>query len=346
MSDTKGSLYESPTVLSLFAGIGGIDLGLESLGCRTIAYSEFDPYASSIMALRFPEADNLGDITQIDWSNVERPDIICGGFPCQDISLAGKGAGIDGDRSGLWRYYADAVRALRPSGVLVENVSALLGRGIDRVLGDLAACGFDAEWDCVPAASVGAPHRRDRVFIVAYREREKDSDPSTLQRTAIERAQQNRNHASSRVLADTNSRGRKERTQHDSQPLQSRQQAPLGHHVDGCRDDVADTDSARREESGGGKPVEAEQPTTQRRRTHEGRTLDDTNGRRHGAPEGQVPTRWDRPVQSDWWCVEPSVGRVAHGIPRRVDRLRCLGNAVVPQVAEHVGRILLDRIGR
>src|SRR3972149_10628593 len=120
------------------------------------------------MALRFPDAVSLGDITMIEWSDVERPDIICGGFPCQDISLAGKGAGIDGDKSGLWRYYADAIREIRPRGVLVENVAALLVRGLGRVLGDLAACGYDAEWDCVPAAAVGAPHRRDRSFVIAY----------------------------------------------------------------------------------------------------------------------------------------------------------------------------------
>jgi site-specific DNA-cytosine methylase len=100
-------------------------------------------------------------------------DVLCGGFPCQDISLAGAGAGIDeGTRSGLWYEFARLIRDIRPRYVVVENVSALLARGLDIVLGDLAACGYDAEWDCIPASAVGAPHRRDRVWIVAYPQRD------------------------------------------------------------------------------------------------------------------------------------------------------------------------------
>jgi DNA (cytosine-5)-methyltransferase 1 len=98
-------------------------------------------------------------------------DVLCGGFPCQDISNAGKRTGIDGERSGLWSEYARVIGELRPRYVIVENVAALLGRGIERVLGDLAALGFDAEWHCIPASAVGAPHRRDRVWIIAYAKR-------------------------------------------------------------------------------------------------------------------------------------------------------------------------------
>jgi len=230
-------------VLSLFAGIGGIDLGLERIGCTTVAYSEVDPYACRVMAERFPDAVNLGDITTIDWEDVRGYDIdiIAGGFPCQDISIAGSGAGIGDDtRSGLWRHYADAIRILRPRGVLVENVAALTRNGMGRVLGDLAACGFDADWDCVPAAALGAPHCRDRVFILAY--------PNTA--------------------------------------------GSQGLHDEGIR-------------------------------------------------VGLQP--FARPVRREWEA-EPVLDRVANGIPKRVDRLRCLGNAVVPQVAEHVGRILLERM--
>ncbi len=105
-----------------------------------------------------------------------RIDGICGGFPCQDISTAGKGAGIDGARSGLWSEYARLIGELRPRYVFVENVAALLGRGLGRVLGDLAALGYDAEWHCIPASAVGAPHRRDRVWIVAYAANERHRD--------------------------------------------------------------------------------------------------------------------------------------------------------------------------
>jgi DNA (cytosine-5)-methyltransferase 1 len=281
-----------PSVLSLFSGIGGLDLGLEAYGYETVAYSEVDPYASAVMAARFPEAAPIGDITQASWlrykcgtctvsgpqtSDLAAADqdgevplgnadqlVIAGGFPCQDISLAGKGAGIDGERSGLWRYYADAIRALRPRGVLVENVSALTSRGLDRVLGDLASCGYDAEWDCIPAAAVGAPHRRDRIFVVATRS---DVAPFDI-------------------------------------------------------DTFADADEQRAQVSDRRQLAAIEQPG--------------------GASCARGS--WRAPTGSDWWRVEPGVGRVAHGIPRRVDRLRCLGNAVVPQVAEHVAGVLHERI--
>jgi len=158
----------SLTVGSLFAGIGGFDLAARWLGWRALWYSEIDPYASAVMKKRFPEAVNHGDVTQLRGSQVARVEVLCGGFPCQDISLAGKGAGIEGSRSGLWTHYARIIDEVRPSWVVIENVSALRSRGLDRVLGSLAALGYDAEWHCIPAAYVGAPHRRDRIWIVAH----------------------------------------------------------------------------------------------------------------------------------------------------------------------------------
>lgn len=158
----------SLTVGSLFAGIGGFDLAAEWCGHRTIWTSEIDPYCVGVLAERFPSALQLGDITAIDWARVERPDILTGGFPCQDISYAGKGAGLAGARSGLWYEYARAVRDLGPRYVVVENVRALLTRGIDAVLGTLASLGYDAEWSCYGAGDMGGPHRRDRLWILAY----------------------------------------------------------------------------------------------------------------------------------------------------------------------------------
>jgi DNA (cytosine-5)-methyltransferase 1 len=155
---------------SLFAGIGGMDLGLERAGMRCVWQVEIDPFCRRVLAKHWPDVRRHDDIRTFppgdgaDW----RCDLIAGGFPCQDISFAGKGAGIEGERSGLWAEYARVIRALRPRFVLVENVAALLDRGMGRVLGDLAACGYDAEWDCLPAAAVGAPHRRERLFLVAY----------------------------------------------------------------------------------------------------------------------------------------------------------------------------------
>ena len=128
---------------SLFSGLGGIELGLEATGgFVTKWHSEIDPYPCEMLAKHWPGVPNLGDICEIDWSKVEPVDLVCGGFPCQDISVAGKGAGIaEGTRSGLWFEFARCIRALRPRYILVENVSALAFRGLDRVLGDLAEAG-------------------------------------------------------------------------------------------------------------------------------------------------------------------------------------------------------------
>lgn len=162
------------TVGSLFAGIGGFDLGLERAGMKVIWQSEIDPYASAVLRKHWPEVPNHGDIRDITAATVERPDVLCGGFPCQDISVAGKGAGLAGDRSGLWFEYKRIIGELRPKFAAMENVSALLNRGLERVLGDLAEIGYDAEWDCLPVSSVGAPHQRDRVFILAYSREERE----------------------------------------------------------------------------------------------------------------------------------------------------------------------------
>lgn len=157
-------------VVSLFSGIGGFDLALERLGHTTVAYSEIDPYASSVMAVRFPNATPLGDITTIDWSTLERPDILCGGFPCQPHSVAGARQGA-ADARDLWPECVRALRELRPRYAIFENVRGLLSSGgggvFNRCLSDLADLGYDAEWTMLSAADVGAPHQRERIWIVA-----------------------------------------------------------------------------------------------------------------------------------------------------------------------------------
>jgi len=152
-------------VLDLFSGIGGFSLGLERAGMRTVGFCEIDPYCRAVLRKHWPGVPCFEDVRAC--AGVEC-DVICGGFPCQDISYAGKGAGLAGERSGLWGEYFRLIRKLRPSYAIVENVAALLDRGFGRVLGDLAEIGYDAEWNCIPASAVGAPHDRDRVWIVAY----------------------------------------------------------------------------------------------------------------------------------------------------------------------------------
>ena len=177
---------------SLFSGAGGLDLAAEMVfGGRVVWQAEIDPAAAKVLAHRFPGIPNLGDITEVDWSTVDQVDVLCGGFPCQDVSSAGRQAGLrPGTRSGLWLEMANVIDQLRPRLVVIENVRGLLNARADRrvelpgdamgaagdgvvlraagaVLGDLADLGYDAQWSTVSAASIGAPHKRERVFIVA-----------------------------------------------------------------------------------------------------------------------------------------------------------------------------------
>jgi DNA (cytosine-5)-methyltransferase 1 len=157
---------------SLCSGYRGLDLAVQAiLGGHVVWDAEYDPDASKILAHHWPNTPNHGDITRVDWTSVEPVEVLTAGFPCQDLSYAGRGAGIqEGNRSGLWYHVARAVGVLRPRLFVAENVAAIVTRrpGLDVVLADLAALGFDAEWVCVPASAVGAPHGRDRWFLAAH----------------------------------------------------------------------------------------------------------------------------------------------------------------------------------
>lgn len=161
-------------VLDLFSGVGGFSLGLERTGgFETAAFCEIDWYCREILDTHWPDALNHHDVRGVEAAGMGflgPIDVICGGFPCQDISLAGSGAGLAGARSGLWFEFARLIREFRPNLVLVENVSELLGRGMGVVLGSLASLGYSAWWRCIRASEVGARHGRDRVWIVAYPE--------------------------------------------------------------------------------------------------------------------------------------------------------------------------------
>jgi len=159
--------------LIFFRASAAFSLGLERTGgFETVAFCEIEDYPRRVLAKHWPKVPCYNDVRELTGARLAADgiavDVICGGFPCQDISFAGKGAGLAGERSGLWREYARIIRELRPRFVIVENVSALLSRGLADVLGSLAALGYDAEWHCIPASAVGAPHRRDRLWIVAY----------------------------------------------------------------------------------------------------------------------------------------------------------------------------------
>ena len=264
------------TVGSLFSGIGGFDLGLERAGMKVIWQSEIDPFACKVLKKHWPDVPNLGDINKIDWTNIERPDVICGGYPCQPFSTAGKRGGATDPRH-LWPAMFNAICLLRPRYALMENVRGHLSMGFGDVLADLASVGFNAEWQVIPAAAVGAPHKRDRVFIVAYA-----------------------------------NGGRCEKCEPEKKSVSR---------VGSCceRHNVADTKSSTGRNT---QPYGLQKVFGQ---TAEFRKLGCTS----------------RTI-GDWWKVEPDVGRVANGVSDRVDRLRGLGNAIVPQVAELVGALVVE----
>jgi DNA (cytosine-5)-methyltransferase 1 len=330
---------------SLFSGIGGFDLGLERAGFTVAWQCEADEFCRRVLAKHWPGVPCHPDVRTIGAVNVEPVDVLCGGFPCQDISTAGRGAGIDGARSGLWAEYARLIRELRPRYVVVENVAALLARGLGRVVGDLAACGYDAEWDCVPASAFGAPHRRDRLWLIAY----PDAHGGRLKTGA------QLNCESEQAAADGYPRGR---------------------HADRLRDEVADTEGVngewpQRERDRSGRPEppprnggagmadadrerqpqpQGGQPDERRRFSDGGNEVADTE--REGL-EGRHRPEDVREIAGhaaasggasygDIWATEPDVGRVAHGVPDRVDRLRSLGNALVPQIAQWLGERILE----
>lgn len=257
-------------VLDLFSGIGGFALGLESVGMETVAFCEHDGYARRVLKKNWPGTWIYEDVRTLTARRLRADgvgpiDLICGGFPCQDISCAGKGAGIDGARSGLWSEYHRLIREVRPRWVLAENVPALRGRGADRVLGDLERAGYTAWPFVVGAVHAGAPHRRQRAWIVAHAAgaRCPAAEPQIQSIHALQR----------RSLSHAAGAGRKARS------------------ADGM---------------GEGQPGPGASP-------------------QHGG-----------------WHSESGIRRVADGVPARVDRLRCLGNAVVPQVVAMIGRAILD----
>lgn len=282
--------------LDIFAGIGGFSLGLQRAGLtKPVCFVEIDPFCQRVLEQHWPGTPCDDDVRTREFTEGEA-DVITGGFPCQDLSLAGLGTGLSGARSGLYRHAIRAVRLVRPLYAILENVAALLGRGLGTVLGDLAEIGYDAEWHCIPASTVGAPHQRDRVWIIANPGSEQHEGYCAPLSGEI-----------AKELAKADTCADSERKFLSEGP--DRKDWPRSPDI-GAQ--VADAGIE------GFPPSERQELRGARRRC-----------------EGRAASK------CGWWSAEPDVGRVAHGVPARVDRLRGLGNAIVPQVAELIGRAIV-----
>ncbi len=286
---------------SLFSGIGGIDLGLDLAGFECAWQVEVDEHCRRILEQHWPKVPKYKDIYEVKGSEIEPVDILCGGFPCQPVSLAGKRGGVDDERW-LWDEFYRLICELRPRWVVAENVTGLLsansGRAFAGVLRDLAEGGYDAVWDVFPAGGpggVGAPHKRERVFIVAK-------------------------------LADTKGKrhgrrtGKKRRIKRRKFQQSKQKRSKMGSKTEGrskLHGNVADTNKKRLQRS---------------------KKTRDVKGK--GQDREKYVARCSK--GADQWAVEPNVGRVADGVPNRMDRLKQLGNGVVPQVAYKVARMIYE----
>ena len=274
-------------MLDLFSGIGGFALAASWVWAdrlELVGFCEIDPYCQQVLANRWPKVPIFEDIKQLSADQFQDIDLITGGFPCQDISVAGQGRGLEGERSGLWFEMLRLISRIRPRYALIENVPMLVHRGLGRVLCDLTQVGYDAEWQVISAADVGAPHLRQRIWIVAYPKDAGAREDYGGVRAGVGRISRRQGAvAEPKVTA-----------------LKSGQESQIVAYPTefGSSGSGQFIDSCHQEKGGQGQAVEF---------------IDERFG--------------------SLWSVEPSMGRVADGVPRRVDRLKSLGNAIVPQCA-------------
>jgi DNA (cytosine-5)-methyltransferase 1 len=304
---------EKLRVLDLFSGIGGFSLGLERTGgFETVAFCEIEEFPRKVLAKHWPDVPCLTDVRKITKGDVDGPiDVICGGYPCQPFSTAGKRAGEKDDRH-LWPEVNRLLDVFRPSWFIGENVAGHISMGLDSVLSDLENTGYASRVFLIPACAVDAKHRRDRIWIVANSDSRRRGEQEERQGQQPGRAETKR---SSEDVAHPQGERRRKTGQPEQRPsIGSAGTSPTPGHV-------AHTKSI----SGGPGCGEA-----------------GSIGNRHVfADSGQIDDQ-------GWitWPVEPDVGRVANGVPNRVDRLKALGNAVVPQIPEMIGHAILEAEGR
>ena len=316
--------------LALFAGAGGGILGGKLLGWRTVCAVEWEAYPASVLCARqndgllppFPIWDDVQTFDGNPWRGIVH--VISGGFPCQDISAAGKGAGIDGEESGMWREMARIIGEVRPRFAFVENSPMLVTRGLERVLADLTAMGYDSKWGVVSAADIGANHQRRRIWIVAHSRYWRRRDKRIIERGEIPQGEWS---------ANTNQAGGP-----GKQPKDVAYPEEL--FSNGCNDNTRiglerKTQSELRNDCGSKDVAYTASIRQQRQGQHE-QPIHPTQGSNW---QTDYVESIGRPEQ---WSIEPNVGRVADGVAARVDRLKAIGNGQVPLCAATAWRILSE----
>ena len=298
-------------MLDLFSGIGGFSLAAEwcwGKELEIVGFVENDKHCQRVLKKQFPNTPIHSDIRDFKCDTLNNIDLITGGFPCQDISIAGKGVGIEGERSGFWTEFKRIISEVRPGFALIENVPILTHRGLDRVLCDLAEIGYDAEWQSISASEVGAWHKRERIWIVAYPNKiGSDTRYTESYRQGNEEGLQGRSRPQyfpeslDKIIPDTTELGCKQGTS---------QRRTVSEKIGRAAFDKRNTSSREKLPNTSDERLEGKITTGEFSRGQQG-----------------------LPPECDWWAAEPELGRVAHGIPDRVDRLKSLGNAIVPQNA-------------
>lgn len=310
-------------VLDLFSGIGGFSLGLERAGMETVAFCEFDKHAQAVLKKHWPNVPIFEDVRTLDAKQFRGSiDVVCGGFPCQDLSNAGKKAGISGERSGLYREMLRIISECLPRYAIFENVSALLsgcqGRWFAQFLYDLATLGYDAEWHCISASFIGAPHHRDRVWIIAY--------PN------------NNGQTSTKVGS-----GFREGNDNSEKRQESASE------FEGLFSEGIFADSEGRNDRLGKQKQTERQKQEPRKSTCRNKIFANANVQRcerfaKVAHHLKQQIEFMRSTENDrrrFYLSEPPLCGANDGVPGRSHRLKQLGNAVVPQIPEAIGRAIM-----
>ena len=309
-------------VLDLFSGIGGFSVGLERTGnFETVAFCEIDKYCKLLLQKHWKGVKIYDDVKKItkegfEADGIPSPDVITGGFPCQPFSVAGKQKGTSDNRH-LWPEMFRIIKAFKPRFVIGENVRGIIniqdGMVFETVCTDLESEGYEVQPFIIPAAGVGAPHRRERVWILAIREESMENSRRTLRQGT--------------ELRETNEDEIRKEDAHQHQ----RSSRP-------SESDVADTNTRL----GNGQNQEIQTGRNTSNTSSEDVADNDGERQQEQRRSESIQKEKSRFECESWWSVEPNVGRVAHGVQGRVHRLKGLGNAIVPQIAEEIGRAIIN----